>query len=117
MKKLSELDGNEMVIHGENVMTVDELKKDIIDWSKEDYEKTIYLAVEERLTPSAVDMLNEYLERIYEDKFEDSYDTVENDMTDELINKLQSVLDEEFHGSMWYEYGEKIQVDVKEARK
>lgn len=119
MKKLSEL-SNELEVSYEDAhcaYTVEELKRDLLDPTADDYllTKDWHLIERKRWRPNARGMIDDYIENEYSNMYEDWDEQAQDCISDDVIAQIQAVLDEAFKGdsaTQYWNHTERIEIDV-----
>ena len=115
MIKLSELKDDVIVVDENNrIYTVEEVKNDLKYFR--DKSKGLYTTTEYHASIDARSMLEDALEYEYDNMYEDWYERVKDDITDEDVQKMQAVFDEILSRSgdqnIAYYQNEEIEVDL-----
>ena len=94
---LEDLKNDEMVSFEDAnyTLTVSQLKEELMEDS-ETAKKTWYVAVPETWTPDARSMLETYLENEYQEMYEDWDERAADCVTDDVVQKLQAIMDDAF---------------------
>lgn len=93
MIKLSELKNDAKIIDENNcIYTVEDVKNDLLYFK--DKEKKLYTTIEYQAGIDARVMLEDALEYEDDNMYEDWYERVKEDITNEDIQKIQAVFDE-----------------------
>lgn len=119
VKKLSEL-SNDLEVSYEDAgcaYTVQELKQILLDPTIDDdlLTKDWYLIERMRWNPDARGMIDDYIENESSYKYDDWEEQAQDCITDEVITKIQEILDEAFKGDSATEYWnltERFELDV-----
>lgn len=103
--KLADLADNEVVSFEDATytLTVAELKEEL----KNGYyasSKTWYVAQSQTWAPDANRMISDYIENEYQEMYEDWDDRANECITDEVLQKIQSILDEAFKNDSVKQY-------------
>ena len=120
MKKLSEL-ANDAELSYEDagyVYTTHELKRDLLDPEEDDYPlaKDWYLVERKRWTPDAKTMIADYIENEYQSMYEDWDERAMDCVSEEVVSKIQAVLEEAFKGdsvAAYWDQTEEVQIDME----
>lgn len=103
--KLADLADNEVVSFEDATytLTVAELKEELI---KDDdaTSKTWYVAQSQTWTPDAKRMIEDYIENEYQEMYEDWDDKANDCITDDVVQKIQSILDTAFKSDSVRQY-------------
>lgn len=116
--KLSELaeDVKVAIEESSTVYTVADLKREIIELGEPHHlSENWYTVTDKQWSPSAESMVETYLENESCDMYESWWERANDCMTEEVIGKIQSILDEAFNGdyaTTYYEYDKPVQIDI-----
>ena len=115
--KLSQLpdDTKISIEDSSRVYTAAEVKREIIEFGEPHHESSWYIVVEKRWRPDAKYMVQMYIEREYDDMYEDWDERAFECITEDHIRRIQVVLDEAFAGdyaTKYWEYGEPVEIDI-----
>lgn len=116
--KLSELpDEVEVSREGsDTVYTVAELKREILELGEPHHEYSDWCTIErKRWSPEAYSMIESYIENEYCNMYDGWNERALDCITDEVINKIQAILDEAFEGdyaTAYWEYDKPVEIDV-----
>ena len=116
MIKLSELKNDAKIIDENNcIYTVEDVKNDLLYFK--DKEKKLYTTTEYQASVDAISMLEDALECEDNNMYEDWYERVKEDITDEDVQRIQAVFDEILSRSrdqnIAYYQDEEIEVDYE----
>lgn len=117
--KLSELadDVEVSIEESSTVYTVAELKREILELGEPHHESPNWFTItRKRWNPSAMQMVESYIEREYDEMYEDWDNRAMDCMTDEVISKIQSILDEAFKGdyaTVYWTYEDRVEIDIQ----
>lgn len=117
--KLSELaDEVEVSIEeSSNVYTVAELKHEILELGEPHHESpNWYTITRKRWKPNAMYMIETYIEREYDEMYEDWDNRALDCVTNEVIDKIQTILDEAFkddYATTYWTYEDRLEIDIK----
>jgi hypothetical protein len=116
--KLSELNDDVEVSIEESstIYTVGELKREILELGEEHHlSDNWYTVNRQKWNPSASSMIEGYIEREYDDMYEDWDERANDCFTDELVSKIQSILDEAFksdYATVYWTCENRVEIDV-----
>ena len=116
--KLSELhDDIELSIEeSTTVYTVAELKWEITELGEPHHESSNWYTIKrERWNPNARYMIDSYIENEQDSMYEDWDERAMDCVTDEVVSKIQAILDEAFKGdyaTAYWTYEEPVEIDV-----
>ena len=101
--KLSELDNNQEVSYewGNAIFTVDEMKEELKKDSRLK-DKQWYTVKHKKWEPNAKEMIEDYIENESQNMYEDWDEGASDCVTRELVQKIQSLLEESFEGCSDY---------------
>lgn len=103
--KLADLADNEVVSFEDATytLTVAELKEEL---KKDDdvINKTWYVAQSQTWVPDANRMIEDYIENEYQEMYEDWDDKANDCITDEVVQKIQAILDKAFESDYVKQY-------------
>ncbi|SFV08062.1 hypothetical protein [Alicyclobacillus macrosporangiidus] len=113
MKWLSELSDDTLLITGQNTLeTAEFIRQMIVDSVSAEKYKPLYIAEERTWRPSARKMLDDYIDSVTEDLYDEAVERLSEAMTPEMIAAVQYILDKAFGAIGYYEAGEEIFVDI-----
>lgn len=107
--KLSELNDDEMLLVGENLVIE---KEDFIKEIKEHRGKEVYTTTEYRPSINAKRMLEDAIEREADNMYEDWEDNIWNDIDKEHIKEIQNVVDKILKGYISYLADKRVEIDI-----
>jgi hypothetical protein len=116
--KLSQLpDSTEISAEDSNsVYTVKELKREILEFGEPHHETgSWYTLQHKRWHPSAASMIESYIESEYCDMYEDWDERANDCITQDVVNKVQSILNEAFKGDSateYWSYIDPVEIDI-----
>lgn len=116
--KLSQLaDDIEISIEeSHTVYTVAELKHEIIELGEAHHESSNWYTIKrQRWSPDARYMLERYIEDVYDEMYEDWDERANDCITDEVVKKIQEILDEAFKGdsvAVYWTYEQPVEIDI-----
>lgn len=119
--KLSQLDNGVQIANEFHTINseVGELKDDIIEHNTpyHNVKGDWFVITPAKWEPNAKDMLDGYIESIYQEMYEDWDDRAWNCITDEVINKIQKILDETFDEATtnyWeFDFSKPVEIDIR----
>lgn len=116
--KLSELsDEVEVSIEESHIVyTVAELKSEIINLGEPHHESSNWYTIDrKRWLPSASHMVDNYIQSEYDDMYENWDERAMDCLSDEVIEKIQKILDEAFkgdHATVYWTYEKQVEIDI-----
>lgn len=104
--KLEDLPDNEVVSfeYATYTLTVAELKEELKKDGDDATSRTWYVAQSQTWTPDANRMIEDYIENEYQEMYEDWDDRANECITEEVLQKIQSILDEAFKSDSVRQY-------------
>lgn len=116
--KLSQLnDDVEISIEESNsVYTVAELKREILELGEEHHKSdNWYTIIRKQWKPSAINMIRDYIEREYDDMYEDWDERAMDCVSDTVVANIQTILDEAFesdYATAYWIYDKPVEIDI-----
>lgn len=116
--KLSELEDDVKIGREEHneFYTVAELKREIIEFGEPCHEHTNWYTIKmHRWKPSAECMIEDYIENQYQDMYEDWDDRANDCITEDIMKRLQTILDEAFsgdHATVYWTFEQPVEIDI-----
>lgn len=119
--KLSKLDDYVQIAneYGVRNYTVAEIKNEIVRYREphHDVRGEWFVVNPAKWKPSAHDFLEYYIESVYQDMYEDWDNRAWNCVTDEVVNKIQAILDEtldEATTDYWeFDFNKPVEIDIR----
>ncbi|HAM79579.1 MAG TPA: hypothetical protein DCO80_02065 [Ornithinibacillus sp.] len=117
--KLSELadDVEVSIEESSTVYTVAELKHEILEIGEPHHESSNwYTITRKRWKPNAMHMVENYIEREYDEMYEDWDSRAMDCLTDEVVSKIQSILDKAFEGdyaTLYWTCEDRVEIDIQ----
>lgn len=96
--------------------TVAELKKEILEFGEEHHLSDKWFTItRKRWQPDADRMIEYYIDSEYEEMYEDWDERANDCITDDVKNKIQSILNEAFkdeYATVYWTYEEPVDIDI-----
>ena len=121
MIKLSELKDDEILLVGETVMTKEDLLNELADNKSCGIKNPeVFITRQYQANLDAKNVLEDAMEYEYQNMYEDWYDRILNDITEEDIKDMQIVLDRILErnkeNNISYEGIELVEIDIEEEK-
>lgn len=98
------------------VYTVAELKREILELGEPHHETSNWYTIErKRWSPDAYSMVESYIENEYCNMYDGWNERAMDCITDEVVDKIQAILNEAFKGdyaTAYWEYDKPVEIDV-----